>query len=185
MGIQGFLKQDTAANVTILMISSSDHISGKTGLSAGLTIYATKAAGTPTSISPTVTELSSSNAPGLYKLALTSGMMDTLGEFQLHVTGSGADPTDIVWQVCTSLPGEPTTSGSGSVSTTITITVLGNPQDGVDVWVTTDANGDDIVASGITDAFGEVTFLLDPGTYYAWKQLSGYDFTNPETLTVT
>ena len=30
-----------------------------------------------------------------------------------------------------------------------------------------------------------VSFLLDAGTYYAWKQLAGYNFTNPEAFTVT
>ena len=43
--MQGFLKQSTAVNITVLMIDSSDHVTGKTGLT--LTIYATKAAGTP------------------------------------------------------------------------------------------------------------------------------------------
>lgn len=76
-------------------------------------------------------------------------------------------------------------AGAGSTSTTLTVTVSSTPQDGVNVWVTTDSNGSNIVASGMTDAFGQVTFLLDPGDYYAWKQLSGYNFTNPETFTVT
>jgi len=58
--------------------------------------------------------------------------------------------------------------------------------DGVAVYVTTDVEGLSVVAGPfVTDAFGNVTFLLDPGTYYVWKQLSGYNFTNPETVTVT
>lgn len=58
--------------------------------------------------------------------------------------------------------------------------------DGVAVYVTTDIEGLSVVAGPfITDAFGNVTFLLDPGAYYVWKQLSGYNFTNPETVTVT
>lgn len=105
--MEGFLKQSTAANITILMIDSSDHITGKTGLT--LTIYATKAAGTPASISPTVTELDSTNVKGLYKLALTTSHTDTLGELQLHITATGADPADYKWQVSTYLPGEAAT----------------------------------------------------------------------------
>jgi hypothetical protein len=105
--MEGFLKQSTAVNITVLMIDSSDHVTGKTGLT--LTIYATKAAGTPATISPTVTELDSTNVKGLYKLALTTGHTDTLGELQLHITGTGADPTDIKWQVSTYLPGEAAT----------------------------------------------------------------------------
>jgi hypothetical protein len=98
MNFQGFLKQSTSVNVTVLMIDSSDHVTGKAGLT--LTIYLTKAGGTPASIAPTVTELDSTNVKGLYKLALTTtSWTDTLGELQLHVTSTGADPTDIKWQV--------------------------------------------------------------------------------------
>jgi hypothetical protein len=99
------LKQSTAVSVTVLMVSSTDHIAGKTGLSAGLTIYATKAAGTPAAITPTVTELDSANVPGLYKLEFTTTHTNTLGELQLHITGSGADPTDVKFQVVVDLPG--------------------------------------------------------------------------------
>jgi hypothetical protein len=75
--------------------------------------------------------------------------------------------------------------GAGATEWDITILVSGSPVDGVEVWVTTDAAGTNMVASGVTDALGVVTFFLDPGTYYAWKQLAGYNFTNPESFTVT
>src|SRR6266481_5700944 len=103
--MEGFLKQGTAITVTVLMVSSTDHISGKTGLT--LTIYASKAGSAPASISPTVTELDSTNTPGLYKLALTGTHLDTFGELELHITGTGADPADYKWQVTTYVPGEP------------------------------------------------------------------------------
>jgi hypothetical protein len=104
--MEGFLQLATGVNITVLMVDSSDHITGATGLSAGLTIYATKAAGTPAAITPTVTELDATNVKGVYKLALTSGHTGTLGELQLHITATGADPTDLKWQVSTNLPGE-------------------------------------------------------------------------------
>lgn len=75
--------------------------------------------------------------------------------------------------------------GTGSISWPITITVGGLPVDGVDVWVTTDSAGSNTIASGTTNDSGIVTFLLDAGTYYAWKQLAGYSFTNPESFTVS
>jgi hypothetical protein len=103
-GFEGFLKLGAAANVTVTLIDSTDHVTGKTGLT--LTIWATKAAGTPASIAPTVTELDSTNVKGVYKLALTAAMVDTLGEFQLHITATGADPADLKWEVSTYLPGE-------------------------------------------------------------------------------
>jgi hypothetical protein len=76
--------------------------------------------------------------------------------------------------------------GYGSKMKTITVqSPAGTPVDGVCVWVTTDAGGTNIAALGYTDAFGVVTFMLDVGTYYCWKQHSDHDFTNPETLVVT
>ena len=187
------------------MVDSTDHVTGKAGLAAGLTIYATKAAGTPGVITPTVTELDSTNVKGVYKLALTSSHTDTLGELQLHIAATGADPSDVKWHVSTYLPGGGATveeidaqlsdthgagawggaTGEGSTSWPITVTDGFNPLDGVVVWVTTDSAGINIVASGVTDAFGIATFMLDPGVYYFWKQLAGYNFTNPQTDTVT
>ena len=109
--METFLRLSTATDITILMIDSSDHVTGKTGLAAGLTIYATKAGGTSAAITPTTTELDSTNVKGVYKLALTAAHLDTLGEFQLHITASGADPTDLKWQVVTNLSGEQDSHG--------------------------------------------------------------------------
>lgn len=105
----GFLKQSTQVTVTIVVVSSTDHISGKTGLSAGLTIYATKAGVSPAAITPTVAEIDSVNMPGNYSLVLTTTHTNTLGELHLSITGSGADPADFYWQVSTYLPGEAAT----------------------------------------------------------------------------
>ena len=87
------LKQSTGRNVMIFMTDSADHVSGKTGLT--LTITASKDGGAFASISPTVTERSN----GWYSAALTSSHTDTLGDLVLHVTATGADPTDLACQV--------------------------------------------------------------------------------------
>ena len=71
------LKQSTQVTITILMIDSSDHVTGKTGLSAGLTIYAAKAGGTPATITPTVAELDATNVKGVYSLVLTTTHTNT------------------------------------------------------------------------------------------------------------
>jgi len=75
--------------------------------------------------------------------------------------------------------------GAGSISTTVTVDDGVNPIDGVDVWVSTDSAGTNVIARGSTGALGTVVFMLDAGTYYAWKQLAGYDFTNPQSFTVS
>jgi hypothetical protein len=78
-------------------------------------------------------------------------------------------------------------AGSGSLSCTITVQDGGGaPLDGAAVWITTDAAGSNVVAgTQYTNASGQTVFLLDAGSYYAWKQLSGYNFTNPESFTVS
>jgi len=75
--------------------------------------------------------------------------------------------------------------GPGNIKKTYTVTDGdGNPIDGVDVWVTTDAIGNNIVASSITNIQGEVYFYLNPGIYYIWCQKAGYNFTNPDIESV-
>lgn len=100
------LKLSTARNVGVLMTDSSDHVTGKTGLT--LTITASKNGAAFAAISPTVTEL----ATGWYNVALTASHTDTLGDLLLHMTSTGADPADMREQVVTALPGESVTVGS-------------------------------------------------------------------------
>ena len=119
-GMEGFLKQSTAVNVTVSMTLSSDGQTGATGKT--LTIYASKGAGTPALISPTVTELDSTNTKGLYKLALTGSHTDTLGELELHVTCSGCVDGDYKWEVSTYLPGEAVTVGTNNDKTGYSLT---------------------------------------------------------------
>ena len=76
----------------------------------------------------------------------------------------------------------------GSLNTyTVTdgVGAAGNPIQGVLVWITTDSNGNNVVASGTTDANGAINFYLTVGaTYYVWKRLAGYTFAdNPESVT--
>lgn len=64
--------------------------------------------------------------------------------------------------------------------------VDGIPEDGVDVWVSTDAQGNNVVAGVYTTTMsGIVSCLLDPGTYYIWRRKGGVTFAqNPEQITV-
>lgn len=76
--------------------------------------------------------------------------------------------------------------GSGSVEVCIvTKDSSNNPLDGVEVWITTDSAGTNVVAGVIvSDAAGKTNFLLDAASYYAWRQLAGTNFTNPQAFTV-
>lgn len=76
--------------------------------------------------------------------------------------------------------------GDGAVSQDILTTVDGDPADGVEVWITSDEAGANIVAGPLaSNALGITTFMLDAGTYFVWKQRSGINFTNPKTLIIT
>jgi hypothetical protein len=78
-------------------------------------------------------------------------------------------------------------AGAGAITWTYTVTdaSTGVPIGGVDVWVTTDIAGVNVIASGVTDSSGVVTFTLDAGTVYVWRSRSGYNFTNPDTEVVS
>ena len=67
---------------------------------------------------------------------------------------------------------------------TLTDSLTSDPIPDADVWATTDAGGTVVVASGRTNQYGIVTFYLDPGTIYIWRQKSGWNFTNPDVETV-
>lgn len=80
------------------------------------------------------------------------------------------------------------TLGAGATEFTYTLTssVDSTPVADADIWVTTSNDPDDnVIASGTTDANGEVTFYLDAGTIYVWRQKSGWDFTNPDIEVVS
>ncbi len=77
----------------VLMVDSTDHVTGKTGLT--LTITASKAGAAFASITPTVTE----RGTGWYSIALTASHLDTLGDFAMHITGTAADPADVLLDV--------------------------------------------------------------------------------------
>lgn len=87
------VKQSSTYNLVVLMVDSSDHITGKTALT--LTIAASKNGAAFATITPTVTELSY----GWYKLALTTAHVDTIGDLAIHISATGADPQDVALQV--------------------------------------------------------------------------------------
>jgi hypothetical protein len=129
------------------MADSSDHIAGKTGLT--LTITASKAGAAFSSISPTVTELAS----GWYKLALTTSHTDTLGDLALHVTGTGADPTDLVMQVSARVNDDlayPATSGRSTDIDSSGRVLLQPTQTGVTIPTVTTLTNAPSDSSGVT-----------------------------------
>lgn len=89
----GNVVEDAARNIAIRMLDSTDHVTGKTGLT--LTMTASKNGAAFASITPTVTERTS----GWYQIALTSSETNTAGDLALQITSAGADPLEIVYEV--------------------------------------------------------------------------------------
>jgi len=97
----------------VLMVQSSDHITGLTG--ATLTITESKNGAAFASISPTVTE----RGNGWYNVALTSSHTDTIGDLAVHITASGGDPSDFSCQIVAYDQTDATALGLSNLDTTI------------------------------------------------------------------
>jgi hypothetical protein len=54
------------------------------------------------------------------------------------------------------------------------------PLEGAAVWVSVNEDGTERSEVKVSDALGRVKFNLYPGTYYFWRQKSGYAFDNPD-----
>lgn len=75
------------------MVDSTDHVTGKTGLTPTVTLR--KVGGAFASPAGAVTEIAS----GWYEVAGNATDNNTLGPLLLHATGTAADPTDVVYEV--------------------------------------------------------------------------------------
>ncbi len=79
--------------LNFFMTDSTDHVTGKTGLSPTVTIR--KVGGSFASPAGAVTEI----ANGWYTVAGNATDSNTAGPLLLHATGTGADPTDTLYDV--------------------------------------------------------------------------------------
>lgn len=84
----------------------------------------------------------------------------------------------------TSISGNSPGAGANEWTYTLTGLDLVTPIPDADVWVSSDSLGASVLASGRTDQNGEITFYLDSGTVYVWRQKSGWNFTNPDVEVV-
>lgn len=87
------LQSQSTYSLTFFMVDSTDHISGKTGLSPTVTLSKNGAAFAAPS--GAITEI----ANGWYKVAGNATDTGTLGPLLLHASATGADPSDVVYEV--------------------------------------------------------------------------------------
>ncbi len=105
-----------------------------------------------------------------------------------EVKGSGwSSGTDTMEKIRDAIGDIGSSAGAGANQHTYTVEYNGDPLPGVDVWVNSSSTNSEIgvVASGETDADGEVTFFLDAGTWYFWRRRLGYNLSNPDTVVVS
>lgn len=92
------LKAATVYSRKFLMVLSSDHNTGATGKT--VTVMLSKGPGAAgTTAAGTVTELDSTNLPGMYQCALTIADTGVTGDLGFDCTASGCDHTTFVDQV--------------------------------------------------------------------------------------
>lgn len=113
-----------------------------------------------------------------------------LNDYVAFAQYTGASTVDQIYIYPFTEVDEPVSSrstlGSGANSWTYTLTRsdTGAPIADADVWVSSDAAGNTILGSGRTNSAGGITFDLDSGTVFVWRQKSGFNFVNPDTETV-
>jgi hypothetical protein len=144
---------DVSHPIMLMMLDSSDHVTGKTGLT--LTVTKSKNGGTYAAWSGTSAEV----ANGIYKLTAGSGDVDTLGELAIHAEGAGADPSDELRQVIAFDPYSATNLGLSAMPIDLTQTVsdvTGSPTTigGILTILRAMANGKMTVVSGLLKLFG-------------------------------
>ena len=193
------IRQSTAAVVRVgPAVNSTDGVTPTTTLALAAADQAEvlKAAGAATVDISGGTMAAVAGADGWYDLTLTAAYTNTIGDLSIIIQDASLClPVFAKFQVVEETVYDALYAagavgyggvGSGASATTIICQVSGLPIDGVEVWITTDAAGLNVVAGTlVSDALGEADFMLDPGTYYAWRQKSGYNFTNPTSITVS
>lgn len=130
------LQSSTLYPIMFLLVDSTDHVTGKTGLTPTVTISKNGAAFA--SPAGAVTELGS----GWYALAGNATDRATLGDLIIHATGTGADPVDDRYVIVAFNPFL-ATLGSGVVAASVT---------GAVGSVTAAVNVGTIAADAITDS---------------------------------
>lgn len=155
------------------------------GASAASITLATLAAANSAHSDGGFKEVDATLAPGLYRLDLPDAACASGVPFVVaSIKFSGVIAESVLVRLDPNL----SSTGAGAVSTTITVksSVGGTPIQGAEVWVTTDSVGTNVIAGTLTtNNFGQVTFFLDPGTYYVWIAAPDYTEPNPTTIVVT
>lgn len=170
------LKQSTTYTRLFLLVSSTDHVSPKTG--ATVTVNLSKAGGTFAAAGGTITEV----ANGWYKIALTTTDTNTLGDLAFNCTATGADNTDFADQVVAIDLTDGVRLGLTALPNAAAASAGGLPTSG------TGSNQIALDSSGrVTYAPGEMAVKKNTAlANFAFLMISSTDHVSPKTgLTIT
>ncbi len=169
---------DTSAELLGFLAAVDTTATGATHTTSSVTLTAGKAANNAyNGMMISITDADDGNIETRRIEAWTSGRLATFDRAMSFTPASG----DVVRIYA--MPYDKLAAVAGGSANTYIVTDSGDgggtPIPDVSVWVTADAAGARIIASGITDSSGEVVFYLDAGTtYYVWMAKSGYTFSD-------
>jgi hypothetical protein len=183
MAFGGFLRQSTAVDILIgPFLDKEDGITPKTELTLDVELSKNGQALANKNDDTNPTYDAAGDVDGYYNCELNTTDTNTVGQLTVVAHHTDALPIRLDFQVVNANTYDSAFAATGAYEKVYTVLDdEEDPIDGVSVWVTTDIEGTNVIASGTTNVFGKVTFYLDAGTYYFWSQKAGYDFTNPDT----
>ena len=173
-------KLNQANRIVFVMIDSNGtEVTGLGG--GGLTVEISKNGAAFAASAGTKAEI----ANGWYTYLATVAEADTVGVVAIKVTGAGSVQQNLEYIVQQRNP--------NAIAFTYTVTNVstGAPIEGVEVTITTDIAGNNVIWNGDTDTLGAARDdegrlpYLDPGVYFFWSQKASYSFNNPDTENVS
>jgi hypothetical protein len=175
----GTWKLSQANLITFVLVDASG--TEVTGLGSGFTLQLSKAGGAFAGSAGTKAEISN----GWYKYTSTVGEADTVGPVAIKVTHASVVQQNLEY-TC-----ESRAINSIAFTYTVTNSVTAASLEGVQVWIAVDSAGANIVWNGTTDSLGVARDdngnlpRLDAGTYYFFRQLAGFVFSDPDSESVS
>ena len=171
----GDLVSNQSQMITFVMVDASN--TEVTGLGGVFTVAISKAGGVQAAGLGAKAEI----GHGWYRYTLTAAETDTPGPLSIYVTGAGCVQQNLEYVVATR------SITAIAFTYTVTNSLTGLPIEGVQVWVSTDVAGANVIWAGVSDAFGVARDAagnlprLDPGTVYFWRQKAGFTFSDPDS----
>ena len=93
------LQQNQAATVVFLLVDSTDHVTGKTGVSFTNSSITISKNGSSFAVRNILTAVPTEIGNGWYSVGLGTTDTDVVGDLVLHVTGASCDPADRLFVV--------------------------------------------------------------------------------------